>query len=106
MRWDELDSDAQRILLKLADDLLKAEKGLGRPARCAACYYWRAWQRPLEDSLKSDASGECLRRAPRDDNGFPITRSDDWCGESARLTTIDLARRIWAERQKMPDGGE
>jgi hypothetical protein len=102
MRWNELDRDTERELLKLTNDLLKEDSVSGRPARCAACYFWRPYQ-SLEASLTSGGSGECRRRAPRDENGFPITRADGWCGESARLTTIDLARRIWAERQKQPE---
>jgi hypothetical protein len=102
MRWNELDDEVRCNLMQLADELLKAETGLGRPARCAICYYWHAWQ-SMEYSVTSGGSGECRRRAPRDENGFPITRADGWCGESARLTAIDLAWRIWAERQKQPE---
>jgi hypothetical protein len=105
MRWCELKPDVQRELMQIADELLKSESGTGKPARCAACYYWRPHQ-PLERGLKSGGSGECRRRAPRDENGFPITRSNGWCGESSLLTTPDLARRIWDEQREPPGGAE
>jgi hypothetical protein len=49
---------------------------------CSACKHWKP----------TDAAGECRRRAPQpvvlnvDDDvkfesHFPITASDDWCGE-------------------------
>jgi hypothetical protein len=105
MQWGELTRETQDELLKLAEHLLKTEFGTGRPARCAACYYWRAWQ-SLEESLKSGGSGECRRHSPPREIGFAITRADDWCGESYRLTTTDLAWRIWDERRKQPEDAQ
>jgi hypothetical protein len=102
MHWGELDRDTERELIQLASDLLKAESGTGRPPRCAACYYWRAWQ-TIEDSLKSGGSGECRRHAPPPEIGFAITRADDWCGDGSRLTVRDLAQRIRDERRKQPE---
>jgi hypothetical protein len=102
LQWDDLTRETKNNLLRLAENLLKAELGTGRPACCAACYYWRAWQ-PIEDSLKSGGHGECRCRPPHRELGFPITRADDWCGESYRLTTTDLAWRIWDERRKQPE---
>jgi hypothetical protein len=102
MHWGELDRDTERELIQLASDLLKAESGTGRPARCAACYYWRAWQ-PIQDSLESGGHGECRRHAPPREIGFAITRADDWCGSGRMLTIEDLAWRIWDERRKQPE---
>lgn len=105
MRWDELEPDAKRDLLKLAANLLQAETAVGRPPRCAACYYWRQnW--PLVASLKSGGNGECRRRAPQNENGFPITLADEWCGDGRMLTVDELARRLWDERRKQPKGAQ
>jgi hypothetical protein len=105
MQWGELTRETQDELLKLAENLLKAESGTGRPARCAACYYWRAWQ-PIEDSLESGGHGECRRHAPPREIGFAITGANDWCGDGLMLATEDLAWRIWDERRKQPEGAQ
>jgi hypothetical protein len=108
MRWNELDNDTQRILLDIADSALKSELGFGRPARCAACYYWEPLRPPLVDRrsarLVATGTGICRRRAPLD--RFPATLADEWCGDCRMLTVDDLALRIWDERQRLLEGGE
>jgi hypothetical protein len=102
MQWGELTRETQDELLKLAENLLKSESGAGRPARCATCYYWQAWE-SMEYSVTSGGSGECRRRAPQNEHGFTVTRANEWCGDGRMLTVDDLAWRIWAEQQRLSE---
>lgn len=69
-----------------------------RPDRCETCRFWECklildgkgmWNPPdrepcsLEDyEAESDSGGgHCRRYPPIDNNGFPETYHDDWCGE-------------------------
>ena len=60
-------------------------------ALCASCPWWSQFPERVEFRMDADGTqlelrtpnekGECRQHPPRPPREFPVTDSDDWCGE-------------------------
>lgn len=64
------------------------------PPKCETCAYWQPANRKL---------GSCQIRSPHIvevDDGWPIVKATEWCGEHSEFSDYLAARALWREQEK------